>query len=187
MSCNGSEHGAKEARRKYFIGHWELYLMLALPIAFIIVFNYIPMGGAILAFKDYKLRMGIFGSPWADQFGFENFLRFFQNYNFWPTIRNTLILSMYSRCSSGRSARRTVEYAPWVSAFRFPCGAPAPAAFLLPGCPPRFRGGFCASSSAAQLSRLFHLRTFSGFKPTCSATCRAVSVPPESAVRAKTR
>ena len=70
--------------------------MLALPIAFIIVFNYIPMGGAILAFKDYKLRMGIFGSPWADQFGFENFLRFFQNYNFWPTIRNTLILSMYS-------------------------------------------------------------------------------------------
>lgn len=96
MSCNGSEHGLKEAKRKYFIGHWELYLMLALPIAFIIVFNYIPMGGAIIAFKDYKLRMGIFGSPWADQFGFENFLRFFQNYNFWPTIRNTLILSMYS-------------------------------------------------------------------------------------------
>ena len=78
------------------------------------------------------------------------------------------------------TSRRTVVYAPWVSAFLFPAGAPAPAAFLLPGCPPRFRGGFCASRTACHLSALFHLRTCAAVVPTLSATCRAVMVPPES-------
>ena len=87
---------------------------------------------------------------------------------------------MYSRCSGCKSSSRTVLYAPWVSAFLFPAGAPAPAAFLLPGCPPRFRGGFCASRAACHPSALFHLRTCAGVVPTISATCRAVIVPPDS-------
>ena len=86
----------RDMRRRYFRRHWELYAMLALPVAFIIVFNYIPMGGVILAFKEFKLRKGIFGSPWAGNYGFANFIRFFQNYNFWLTIRNTIIISVYS-------------------------------------------------------------------------------------------
>ena len=82
--------------RRYLERHWELYLMLVLPVAFIIIFNYIPMGGTILAFKDFKIRKGIFGSPWADMYGFENFVRFFSNYNFVSTLRNTIVLSVYS-------------------------------------------------------------------------------------------
>ena len=46
---------------KYMKRHWELYAMLILPVVFIIIFNYIPMGGTIIAFKDFKIRKGIFG------------------------------------------------------------------------------------------------------------------------------
>ncbi len=81
---------------KYLKGHWELYLMLLLPVVFIIIFNYIPMGGTIIAFKNFKLRKGIFASPWADNHGLANFIRFFSNYNFASTLINTLTLSVYS-------------------------------------------------------------------------------------------
>ena len=81
---------------KYMKRHWELYAMLILPVVFIIIFNYIPMGGTIIAFKDFKIRKGIFGSPWADMNGMANFVRFFSSYNFFPTLRNTLVLSIYS-------------------------------------------------------------------------------------------
>ena len=70
--------------------------MLLLPVGFIILFNYVPMYGTILAFKDFKIRKGIMNSPWAAQYGFENFIRFFNNYNFIPTLRNTVILSLYT-------------------------------------------------------------------------------------------
>jgi len=83
-------------RSRYLSRHWELYAMLVLPVAFIILFNYIPMGGVVMAFKDFKLRKGIFGSPWADNHGMANFIRFFSNYNFASTLRNTLVLSLYS-------------------------------------------------------------------------------------------
>ena len=42
-------------RSRYLKRHWELYAMLVLPVAFIIVFNYIPMGGVVMAFKHFKL------------------------------------------------------------------------------------------------------------------------------------
>ena len=83
-------------RSRYLKRHWELYAMLVLPVTFIIVFNYIPMGGVVMAFKDFKLRKGIFGSPWAANGGMANFIRFFSNYNFVSTLRNTLVLSVYS-------------------------------------------------------------------------------------------
>ena len=83
-------------RSRYLKRHWELYAMLVLPVAFIIVFNYIPMGGVVMAFKDFKLRKGIFGSPWAANDGTANFIRFFSNYNFISTLVNTLVLGVYS-------------------------------------------------------------------------------------------
>lgn len=47
------------------------FLLLALPgVVWFIIFSYIPMGGAVVAFKDYKARLGIFGSEWS---GLENF------------------------------------------------------------------------------------------------------------------
>lgn len=82
--------------KKYLLRHWQLYIMLLFPVIFILIFNYVPMGGTIIAFKDFKLRRGMFGSPWATQYGLANFIRFFSNYNFLSTLRNTLTLSIYS-------------------------------------------------------------------------------------------
>lgn len=64
------------------------FALLALP-AFILVFIfcYIPMGGAIIAFKDYKYDTGILGSAWV---GFKNFEFFFQSNDAWRITRNTL-------------------------------------------------------------------------------------------------
>ena len=72
---------------------WQLYLMLALPVIYLAVFNYYPMLGIQIAFKDFKPRLGIWGSPWV---GFKNFLKFIDSYKFWPIIKNTLYLSFYS-------------------------------------------------------------------------------------------
>lgn len=71
---------------------WQLYLFLLLPIIYIIVFAYVPMGGLVIAFKDYSMRKGIWGSDWI---GFDNFVRFFESYYSWRIIRNTLVLSIY--------------------------------------------------------------------------------------------
>lgn len=50
--------------------NWLLYVMLLPAVAFVLIFNYWPMSGVVLAFKNYKTRLGIFGSPWV---GLQNF------------------------------------------------------------------------------------------------------------------
>jgi putative aldouronate transport system permease protein len=72
---------------------WQLYALLAVPTAFLIVFNYIPMLGAQLAFRDYNPLQGIWGSPWI---GTVEFTNFFQSPYFRPIIQNTLVLGVYS-------------------------------------------------------------------------------------------
>ncbi len=75
---------------------WQLYAMLALPLLWLLLFAYIPMWGVQIAFRDYKTRggfAGIVNSPWV---GFGNFERFFNSFNFWPILQNTLILNVYS-------------------------------------------------------------------------------------------
>ena len=67
-------------------------LSLALPtIILLAVFNYAPMFGIVLAFKDYKVPEGIFGSPWV---GLENFRFFFESQDAFRVIRNTLGLNL---------------------------------------------------------------------------------------------
>lgn len=80
----------------YVCAHWQLYVMTALPLIILLIFAYVPMYGIIIAFKDYNVIDGILGSPWADNFGFENFIRFFKNYNFIECLRNTVVISLYS-------------------------------------------------------------------------------------------
>ena len=58
-----------------------------------LIFTYAPMYGVVIAFKDYKPAEGIWGSEWV---GFANFLTFFRSFQFWPTIRNTLVISLYT-------------------------------------------------------------------------------------------
>ena len=55
-------------------------------------FSYLPLGGVIIAFKDYSPALGIIDSPWV---GFDNFLQFFRSYQFPVTMKNTLMLSLY--------------------------------------------------------------------------------------------
>lgn len=74
---------------------WQLYLMLLLPLVWLIVYAYAPMWGAQIAFRDYQARGGFGGivdAPWV---GFEHFRRFFNSYNFWPILRNTIVLNLY--------------------------------------------------------------------------------------------
>ena len=67
-----------------------LYCMIALPVLALFIFNYIPMGGLIIAFKDYRYDLGIFGSEWN---GFENFKYFVTSNDFGTVTRNTLVLN----------------------------------------------------------------------------------------------
>ncbi len=65
----------------------EMFIMSIPTIVLLFIFCYIPMFGLILAFKDYKINLGILGSPWI---GFENFRFFFQSSDFVRIVRNTL-------------------------------------------------------------------------------------------------
>jgi putative aldouronate transport system permease protein len=68
-----------------------LYWMILPVILFVILFSYTPMFGLTMAFQDYSLVKGIFGSKWV---GFENFADFFNSMYFLRTFRNTVVLSM---------------------------------------------------------------------------------------------
>lgn len=73
--------------------NWGLYVLLLPAVALLLCFTYKPMYGVIIAFKDYTPAGGIAGSPWA---GFKYFEKFFHSYQFSITIKNTLIISLYS-------------------------------------------------------------------------------------------
>lgn len=92
--------GAKTGKKKFsqilkreICKNWILYLMLLPVVLHYIVFSYVPMYGIQLAFKNYHIKDGIWGSPWV---GFEHFQRFFHTYNFKQLLTNTLGISVYS-------------------------------------------------------------------------------------------
>lgn len=81
------------AAQKSFRRHWQLYLLILPAIVYFIVFKYIPILNAVIAFKDYNVVKGIWGSPWV---GFKHFQAFFANPQFWLLLRNTFFLSLYT-------------------------------------------------------------------------------------------
>lgn len=72
---------------------YELYLFLVPIFIIYLVFKYYPMYGIQIAFKDFSPSQGIWGSDWV---GFQHFIDFFNSYNFWTIMNNTLILSLLS-------------------------------------------------------------------------------------------
>lgn len=60
-------------------------------VAFFIIFKYIPIGGSVIAFKDYSVFKGIAGSPWV---GFKHFHLLFDSSSFYRVLTNTIILGM---------------------------------------------------------------------------------------------
>jgi ABC-type polysaccharide transport system permease subunit len=99
MQSNTAINRARERTRLFhqIRERRQIYLLLILPIAYLLIFAYGPMGGLVIAFKRYNFALGIFGSPWV---GLENFKRFLQSYKFVQVLRNTLTLSFYSLCIS---------------------------------------------------------------------------------------
>jgi putative aldouronate transport system permease protein len=69
-----------------------LQIFLILPVAYFLVFHYAPIYGLLIAFKDFKFRLGILGSPWA---GLDNFSRFLEYPYALRIIRNTFLLNVY--------------------------------------------------------------------------------------------
>lgn len=66
------------------------YLIILLPIVFYIIFYYVPLYGAVIAFQDYSPRLGISGSEWV---GFKHFIEFFTSKSFGRVLKNTFVLS----------------------------------------------------------------------------------------------
>ena len=79
------------AEFKKYIKYWDLCLMLLPVIAYFVVFKYLPMGGIVIAFKDYKIGIGIGASEWT---GLYNFTDAFKSFTFLRSVRNTLIISL---------------------------------------------------------------------------------------------
>ena len=71
--------------------HKGLLLLVAPGLAFLLVFNYLPMFGLVLAFKEFRLSAGILGSEWS---GLENFSRLFGGADFPNALRNTVTISL---------------------------------------------------------------------------------------------
>lgn len=71
----------------------DYYLMLLPAVLYVLLFCYAPLYGLQIAFKNYKVSLGVAGSPWI---GFRNFTDFFQSYYFVKLLKNTLVLSLYS-------------------------------------------------------------------------------------------
>lgn len=72
-------------------GLLPLYVFLIPGIALVIVFNYIPLLGLQIAFKDYSFRHGVWGSPWV---GLQNFREFAGSVDFWRATGNTFLLTL---------------------------------------------------------------------------------------------
>ncbi len=89
----GKKHGfARELKKNK-----ALFLMALPAILLVFVFSYIPMSGLVLAFKNYRFDMGIFGSPWA---GFENFRFFFISGTGWEVTKNTVFYNIINLITS---------------------------------------------------------------------------------------
>lgn len=94
MASAPAKHVPQIRRRpliKRIAMNWQKYVFLLVPVIWILIFRYYPMYGAQIAFRKYKIRLGLTGSEWV---GFANFTKFFNSYQFGRTVGNTLFLSM---------------------------------------------------------------------------------------------
>ena len=73
--------------------HRIIYWLLVPVLLYYFIFHYLPMGGLLIAFKDYRPARGILGSAWV---GLEHFRTFVSSYYFWDLLRNTVTISFSS-------------------------------------------------------------------------------------------
>ena len=112
----------------YMRQYWPFYVMILPALIDVILFRYFPMYGVQIAFRDFRIRKGIWGSDWV---GLKHFVHFATSSGFWPLVRNTFLLAFYSLLWGfpipillslmlnelrGRTFKRTVQmltYAPY--------------------------------------------------------------------------
>lgn len=70
----------------------SIYMLLAPAMILLFIFHYIPIGGILIAFKDYSPFKGILGSPWV---GLKYFRMYFTDENFWRVMKNTIVINIY--------------------------------------------------------------------------------------------
>ncbi len=83
----------KQLFYNYLSRYWTLYLLLFLPLVYFSVFKYIPMAYIQIAFKKFSIVKSAWEMPWADNYGFEYFIKAFSNRDFLYALRNTLMLN----------------------------------------------------------------------------------------------
>jgi putative aldouronate transport system permease protein len=84
---------SRKNKWRYIQKNWQLYIIFMLPAFLLtVIFKYLPMGGVLLAFKDYSAMKGIIGSDWV---GFKYFQRFLSSPDFMNYLLNTLKVSLY--------------------------------------------------------------------------------------------
>lgn len=84
------KYSSSEIKKK-IRNDWLLYAMLIPVLTWYLLFCYLPMGGITLAFKEFKINLGIWGSPLV---GFKHFKSMFNNRDFWVAFKNTIIFSL---------------------------------------------------------------------------------------------
>lgn len=101
LQSNNNKEGVTLMENKLVIGtgyrlkskkyNRSLYIMMIVPVVLTLIYAYLPMGGLVIAFKDFQIAKGIFGSPFN---GLDNFIYLFTYANFWQTVYNTFFISI---------------------------------------------------------------------------------------------
>ena len=81
----------KEKKKNALKEYWPLYLMMFPALLYLLINNYIPMAGMVIAFKKLNFAKGIWASPWA---GLKNFKFLFASKDAWIITRNTLLYNV---------------------------------------------------------------------------------------------
>ena len=81
----------KEKKKNALKEYWPLYLMMLPALLYLLINNYIPMAGMVIAFKKLNFAKGIWASPWA---GLKNFKFLFASKDAWIITRNTLLYNV---------------------------------------------------------------------------------------------
>jgi putative aldouronate transport system permease protein len=82
---------ASHALWRRIVRHKSMYLLASISFIYFIVFKYVPIWNAQIAFRDFQALKGVTGSPWV---GLKNFSDFVHSYYFWELIRNTVFYSV---------------------------------------------------------------------------------------------
>lgn len=87
---NKDTYAVKKSFFKEVVRHKAVYMILLIPLAYYILFKYVPIWNSQIAFRDYMALDGVTGSKWI---GLDNFKAFFNSFYFWELLRNTLMYS----------------------------------------------------------------------------------------------